>query len=263
MIDFLNAVSPIFYCFLIVSSIVFGISFAVSLWLYKTIDKIRKESDLHYKNNITDAENKYINYNISKAKKQYSSLVVKKKSYEKVLRKNKLRKLFGLKPKTAEFNDDFKEIIIELAKGVSKPFSDVGGEGRGYLSFTKNEIFSLLKTVAFRLDEILSNSNVSFIKNVKISFIASGLDLYFNYKNLLEKTFAVICFKLIDFFVWFFRVFSPVSMGKYFIKNFTADSLSVLICETVIELIGEELAVVYKTSRGKGDNSHILSKDAG
>ncbi len=262
MTEFLNAISPFLYAFLIIGSVIFGISLAVNIWLYKTIGKIRKECDNNYVNNVTQNENIYIEFHINSAKKEYAKYLDQTKKANKIKRKNKIKKAFNLNGKKVEVEGSLKDIFIKLISEVSKPFSNYGGEDRTYLSFSKNEAFSILKTLSDRLDIIFSKSGVKWLKNVRISYVATGVELYVNYKNFIEKTWALIIFNLINFFMWFFRVFSPVSIGKYFIKNYYSDSLSVLICDTVIELVGKELAVIYKTSRTGNEKHQILSKDA-
>ncbi len=262
MTEFLNAISPILYVFLVIGSVIFGISLAVNIWLYKTIGKVRKECDNNYQKNVTENENIFIEFHINNAKNEYAKFIAQTKKSNEIKRKNKIKKAFKLKGKKIEVESSLKDIFLKLISEVSKPFSNYGGEDRSYLSFTKNEAFSILKALSSRLDAILSKSGVKWLKNVRISYVATGVELYVNYKNFFEKTFTIIIFNLINFFIWFFRVFSPVSIGKYFIKNYYSDSLNVLICDTVIELIGKELAVIYKTTRKGNKNTQIMSKDA-
>ncbi len=130
-----------------------------------------------------------------------------------------------------------------------KPFSVQNGKERGYLSFTKNEIFKIFHSLLRRIDEILSKSGVSWVKNVKVSLLANGVSVYASYKNFVEKLWVSLIIKTINFFMWFFRVFSPVSITKYFIKDLSNQNLSFLVYDTIVELAGKELAVIYKVER--------------
>ena len=71
MIEFLNAMAPVFYIFLIVSSVVFGVSQAVNLWLVKTVNKIRKEVNKNYSNSLSDSERVQVELAINTAKSDY------------------------------------------------------------------------------------------------------------------------------------------------------------------------------------------------
>ena len=248
MIDFLNFISPYIYIVLVVGSVLFGVSLAVNLWVYSTVKKVRKEADKNFIYNLSESEMQGVNFAIKTAKSEYYKIIEEANKRKKLCKK---KALLVSEKKTNKISD----VFLNLLKGVYKPFSIVNGKERGYLSFTKNEIFDVSYTALKRLDELLSKSGISFIKNVKISHLASGVSLYVGYKNFIEKIWVVFIFKTINFFVWFLRIFSPVSISKYLIKNFANQNLSVLLYDTIVEVVGKELAVVYKKERVKLENN--------
>lgn len=252
MIEFLNFILPFVYVFLVLGSVIFGISLAVNLWVHNTVSKIRKEADKNFTSSLTYSEMKDVFFAIETAKKGYCNYIEESKK----IKKNKSKKI--------EFNSEntpaLSSVFLALIKDVYKPFSISNGKERGYLSFTKNEIFSVLRTLLKRLDEILSKSGVSWLKNVKISILASGISVYVSYKNFAEKIWVAFIFKAVNFFMWFLRIFSPVSLTKYLVKNFTSQNLSLLIYDTIVEVVGKELAVVYKNERKQETKENIVVK---
>ena len=263
MIEFINAVAPFVYWFLVVGSVFFGISIAVNFWLLGGVNKVRKVSDKNFKNNLSEYERERVKIAINTAKISYADWLLQNNKNKKITRKNKFRKAFKLKEKPLINEVDVKGVFIKLLKDVYEPFGTLNGEKRGYLSFSKNEIFSILNSVSFRVDEILSKSGASWLKNVKVTVLVKGLDIYSNYKNFLSKLWVMIAFNFINFFMWFLRIFSPVSVSKYFIKNLSSQNLSNLISDTIIEVIGKELAVIYKDNRIQVLDSKNITKNAG
>ena len=249
MIKIINAVSPYVYLFLIVGSVFFGISIAVNFWLAKTINNVRKESDKNFKKYLTDSEQNKVNLAIKSAKIEYSNYNIQKEKNKKINRKNRFKRTLKLKEKPLLNEFDIKEIFLTFIKDVYSPFSYKNGEERGYLSFSKNEIFSILNLLTLRVDKILSKSGASWIKNVKVSFIVSGIEAYSQYKSFFDKLWVLFAYNFIKFFMWFFRIISPVAISKYFIKNLSSNNLSTIISDTLVEVVGKELAVIYKNNR--------------
>ena len=246
MMEFINSVAPYVYVFLIVGSVFFGVSLAVNYWLSITIKKVRKETDKNYVKSLSKAERENVNIAINNAKINYSSWQLQNAKNNKIKLKNKIKKAFKLKEKPLYNEVNVKDIFIGLLKEVYRPFKDCNATENGYLSFSKNQIFSILNKLTLRVDEILTKSGASWLKNVKIALIVSGIEIYSNYKSFLGKIWVVVVFKFIDFFMWFLKIFSPVSVSKYFIKNLTNQNLSLLISDTLVEIIAKELAVMYK-----------------
>lgn len=254
MIDFLNFISPYIYILLVVSSVLFGISLAIRFWVYNTIKNIKKETGKNFNLHLSETEQQQVFLAINTAKIDLYKVVVNNAKSKKKRRKKDLKTVVLEEQETNKISD----VVKNLIKDVYKPFSIVNGNERGYLSFTKNEIFKVLKTVLHRLDEILSNSGINWVKNIKLTYLATGINLYVDYKNFAEKIWVKFIFKAIKFSNWFLRVVSPVSIGKYFIKNLLVQNLSLLICETIVEAVAKELAVIYKTERA-GANVEDLS----
>ncbi len=262
MIEFLNAVAPFVYWFLIVSSVLFGISLAVNRWLFSSIIKVRNESDKNFKKYVSERECERVNFAINVAKTRYATWLLQNEKNKKIIRKNKFRKALKLKDKPLINSLSVKDVFVNLLKEVYEPFESLNGRERGYLSFSKNEIFSILNSVTLRVDEILSKSGAKWLKNVKIAVIVKGFNVYSNYKNFFSKLWVMIVYNFINFFAWFFRVFSPVSISKYFIKNLSSQNLSTLISDTLIEVIAKELAVIYKNNRAKVEEVKRVVKTA-
>ena len=77
--------------------------------------------------------------------------------------------------------------------------------------------------------------------------------------KFFEKLWVVAILKVINFFMWFGRVFSPVALGKYYVKNLSSQGLNMLIYGTIVEIVGKELAVIYKKQKivEKSNNKNI------
>lgn len=246
MIEFINAVSPFVYLFLIVGSVFFGISIAVNFWLSNAIKKVRKDTDKNFSNNLTGLECERVNFAINTAKISYTAWLLQNSKNKKIIRRNKYRKAFKLKGKLPLKQVDVKDIFVILLKDVYEALQLDSTLNNGYLSFSKNQIFSTLNSVTSRIDEILSNSGVKWLKNIKIAIIVSGVEFYSNYKSFLGKFWVILVYNFINFFTWFLRIFSPVSISKYFIKNLASQNLSEIISDTLVEIVGKEVAVIYK-----------------
>ena len=261
MIEFLNAMAPVFYIFLIVSSVVFGVSQAVNLWLVKTVNKIRKEVNKNYSNSLSDSERVQVELAINTAKSDYVRFNVVNAKNKKIKRKNKINKFFKLNEKPLiDSGVDLKGVFVNLVKELYIPFSVVNGVERGYLNFTKNEIFSILRTLTFRVNEIFSKSGVSWIKYVKVSFIVGCIHIYKIADNFFEKLWVLIIFKMLNFFIWFGRLFNVASISKFYIKSLSNQSLEYVIYNLVIEIIGKELAVIYKNERNSLEKENKTDK---
>ena len=255
MVEFLEAVSPVFYVFLIVSSVLFGISLAINVWLVSVIKKVRKTTDKTFNSSMTDVEIERVKSAINTAKLDYFVYVERSRKIKKTNRNNKVKKVFYLKEKPINIaKKDIKSIFLDLIKNVYEPFSVVNGKKRSYLSFSKNEIFTILNTLIKRIDCIASTPEISFIKNIKLSFISECFYFYGVADKFFNKIWVIITFRLINFFMWFGRVFSPVSLSKYFVKHLSSEGLSYLIYDTMISVVGKELAIIYKNGRTNSEN---------
>ncbi len=250
MIDFILSFT---YIFLIVGSVFFGISIGVNLWLSSTVKNVQKEVDNNFKK-IDDEETvKLLSKAINKAKSDFSSYIRLSKKIQKVEKSNKVRRFFKLQEKPVPENlYDLKSIFNELLKGVYYPFENKSEDFRGYLSFSEREVFNILKALNKRLEEIFSSSKIIWLNSIKISFILECVLFSQEITNFKNKVGVAIILSLINFFMWFGKVISPTALSKYYIKSISGDSLNSLIYSTVVEVVGKELAVIYKEQRFKG-----------
>ena len=146
MTEFLMVFGKITYITLIISSVIFGISLAVDLWVNATIKNINKETDFNFKKIKDEETKKIVISKIDNANTKFGDFLKESKKINKQKTKNKIRRFFKLKEKRVDKTTlNAKDILIELAKGVYEPFSNVNGVNRGYLSFTEEEIFATLE----------------------------------------------------------------------------------------------------------------------
>ena len=247
MIDFINLIAPYLYAFTIVFSIIFGVSLAVSVWVSSIISNMKKVSIEKFNSELTLKEIQQVNFAIDTAKINLSNIVQSDKKHKKNKSKNY--------PKNDEDSLKKADVFKALLKDVYEPFSVSGDTYRSYLSFTKNEIFSIAKSLLSRVDKILSNSDVKFVKKIKISYILMGKDVYDGYTNLLKT--------IIDFFLWVFRIVSPASLTKYIVKELTNQGIVLQFWSAIVEITGMELAVIYKEERFKTAKNLQNNKKAG
>lgn len=255
MIDFINLIAPYLYAFTIVFSIIFGVSLAVSVWVSSIISNMKKVSIEKFNSELTLKEIQQVNFAIDTAKINLSNIVQSDKKHKKNKSKNY--------PKNDEDSLKKADVFKALLKDVYEPFSVSGDTYRSYLSFTKNEIFSIAKSLLSRVDKILSNSDVKFVKKIKISYILMGKDVYDGYTNLLEKFWVNLFKTIIDFFLWVFRIVSPASLTKYIVKELTNQGIVLQFWSAIVEITGMELAVIYKEERFKTAKNLQNNKKAG
>lgn len=251
MSDLIKSIMPyipkISFAVLIVFSVVFGISLAMRKYISTVIKKIRKNSDLNYKK-LTDEEAEICNLSIQVAKGEYIEFLKENKKRNKYKNRNKIRKIFKINQiKLPENNIGVKEIIVNLASGVAKPFLSSDGKKKiTFLSFSEAEIFTVLKTLKIRLKEILDSADIEYLKYIKISFILECVELVGKFGKITNNVFYIMLFKIINFFLWFTRFVSPVGIGKYLVNDISGDNLQTLIADAFIDIVGQELAVIYK-----------------
>lgn len=259
MIDFIKSVLPYFtkisFIFLIVMSVIFGVSVGMRKYIASVIKKVRKNSDVNYKK-LTADEAEVCNAAISKAKSDYLIFLKEGKVRKKLEKRNKIRKVFRLKEKPLpEKSLQMKEILVTLAGGVAEPFLGYKGKKkRGFLSFSEREIFTVLKTLKIRLKEILDSTDIEYLKDVKISFVLNCVGIVGKFGKIKNNGIYILGFKIVNFFLWFTRFLSPTGVGKYLVNDISGDNLQTLIADAFIDIIGKELAVIYKEkSFGESD----------
>ena len=244
--ELLPIIGKISYVFLIVMSVIFGITLAVQTYLSKSIKKILKNSRENF-DKIADnnAKTECLKI-INQSKTEMVEIFERDAKLKKIKKKNRVKKAINGKEKTVEDNSQTaKDVFLDLFKSTASVFSYYGGRERGYLSFTEREIFSVVNLLRERLKEIVDSSGIFWLKSVNISTFIIALNLYKSFEKFKNKVSVIIIVWLLDFFLWFGRVFSPHSITKYFLKEFAFDNLSVLIVKALVEICGKELAFIY------------------
>ncbi len=241
MIEFLNVLSIIIYVFFIVSSVLFGFSIAVKIYVLNVAKKIVNESGKNYENIEDFYPNKMCEKIISKHALRYDNYAKIEKRNLKIKRVNKVRKFFRLKElNILSQNDSLKEISLSLFSEISNCFEGAGG----YLNYSKNEIISMLKVLVKRLNAICLSSNVIWLKTIKISSLAHVVSITKSFENFKGKTPIIILSYVLEFTFLISRIFSPISAGKFLANNIMSNSFSSLLISSVFTVIGREWAVL-------------------
>ncbi len=242
----LAIIGKISYMFLIVLSVIFGMTLAVQFYLSRSIKKVLKNSRENF-DKIGDEKAKIECLKIiNQSKEDIVYFLENNAKNKKIIKKNKIKKAFNQKQQSISA-DDFtaKDVFLDLFKSTASVFSSYGGKERGYLSFTEREIFSVVTLLRGRLKDIVDSSGIFWLKSINISTFILALNLYKSYENFKNKVWVIIIIWLIDFFLWFGRVVSPHAITKYFLNEFVSDSLSVVISKAIVEICGKELAYIY------------------
>ena len=249
MNEFLIVLSNVFNVLFIVSAVTFGISLAVKTLLIGTVKKINKESSKNF-DKIEDIEIKstclstvdelrvrYVNYS-----REVADII-------KLTKLNKVRKFLKLKEyKVPSSSDDLKSIFLSLFKDVSYVFD---GEG-GYLNFSKNELFTMLRALIDRIGKILDSSNVIWLKTIKIPFYIEVIKVYGSIEKFTSKPSVILATYLINFCLAVSRFFSPVGATKKLAGSVLDDSFSSILASTVISVVGKEWAVLcYEKAKSR------------
>lgn len=243
--DFLVVFGKISYVVLIIGSIVFGITMAVQVYVSSIVKRLLKNSRENF-DKILDLKSKkeclkVINF----AKKEIVLYVGQSKKPKKAKGNNKENFTPQIVQKHSKNSVELKDILFDLFKGTASVFSNYGGRERGYLSFTEREIFSSIDTLKKRVEEIIDNSGVIWLKTLNVSTILIALDTYKSFEDFKGKFWVSIFLKVIDFFLWIGRVISPIALTKYILKEFSSDNLSDLLKKSFVEICGKELSYIY------------------
>ena len=241
MSEFLSVLSTVFNALFIISAITFGISLAVKTLLIQTVKKINAESSKNF-DKITDFEIK------SSTLSEINSLTVRYVNHSQEVqkikstnRKNKVRKLLKLKEyKVDTETDNIKDIFLSLFKDVSYK---VDGKG-GYLNFSKNELFSMMRELLDRVEIILDSSKVIWLKSIKISSFIEAIKIYGSIEKFTSKPSVILVTYLINFCLFISKFFSPIGATKKLAGSVLDDSFSSILATTVISVVGKEWAVL-------------------
>lgn len=241
MPEFLSVLSTVFNVLFIVSAITFGISLAVKTLLIQTVKKINKESSKNF-DKISDFEIKSNTLSsINSLTVRYVNHSQEVQEIKRTNRKNKVRKLLKLKEyKVGEKTDNIKDIFLSLFKVVSYK---VDGKG-GYLNFSKNELFSMIRELLDRVETILDSSKVIWLKSVKISSFIEIVKIYGSIEKFTSKPSVILVTYLINFCLSVSKFFSPIGATKKLAGSVLDDSFSSILATTVISVIGKEWAVL-------------------
>lgn len=241
MIEFLNVLSTVIYVVFIVSSVLFGFSIAVKIYVIKVAKKIVNESGKNYENIEDFYSNKRCEKIISKHVLRYDNYANIEKKNLKIKRGNKVKKFFRLKERELLIQEDsLKDIFLSLFSEISNCFEGAGG----YLNYSKNEIISMLKALVKRLNAICLSSDVIWLKTVKISSLAHVISITKSFENFKGKTPIIILSYVLEFTFFISRIFSPVSAGKFLASNIMGNSFNSLLMSAVFNVIGREWAVL-------------------
>lgn len=241
MTEFLTVLSKIIYVFFIISSVLFGLSVAIRIYVMNTAKKIVKESNKNF-GKIGDLEmiskcNSVVEEHICR----YVSFSESAKLKAKAERRNKVKKFLKLKQKKVEDDkDSLKDISLSLFREISNCFEGSGG----YLNYSKNEIISMLKKLTLRLNAIFVSSDVIWLKTLKISSIARLITFTKNIEKFKGKTPVIILSYALEFAFSVSRILSPVSASKLLADNLVSSSFNSLLVSSVFTIVGKEWAVL-------------------
>lgn len=244
--EILIIIAKVSYVVLIIASVFFGMTLAVQIYVSSVIKKVLKNSRANF-DKILDKKSKTECLEIIKQTEiEVVDYIETQNLIKKRKKRNKLKKAFNAK-QNAEITSDLnaKTVFLDLFKGTASVFSNYGGRERGYLSFTEREIFSVIDLLRIRIENIIDSSNVIWLKTINISTFIVALNFYKSLERFKNKVWVILIVSIIDFFLWFGRVFSPHSLTRYVLKEFASDNLSVLISKAMVEVCGKELAYIY------------------
>ncbi len=259
--EILAIIGKISYVFLIVMSVIFGITLAVQTYVSKSIKRVLINSRENF-DKIADKKAKAECLKIiNQSKTEIVEFFEINAKNKKIKQNNKVKKAFnGKEIAVSDAETNIKSIFLDLFKSTASVFSFYDGKERGYLSFTEREIFSIINLLRERLEKIVDSSGIFWLKSVNISAFIVALNLYKSFEKFKNKVGVIVIVKLLDFFLWFGRVFSPHAITKYFLKEFAFDNLSLLISKALVEVCGKELAYVYyqkSTLKNNADTNEV------
>lgn len=244
MQEILYIVGKIMFIVLIVGGVVAGISFAVQILITNILKKINKSSNANYIK-IGEEKVKFCNEIINSSKIEFSELIKENKKIKNQIKRNKIRKFFKLRElKIDEKTNEYHKILLNLFVEIANVFSEKKGKN-GYLRFSETQIFDIAETLLSRVENILNSTGIIWLKYLKISFFMECFSIYGTAVKFKDKILVTVFLSTINFFLKFNRLISPVAVSKYALKSIGSESVSTLISNTVISVIGKELAVIY------------------
>ncbi len=243
MNEFLVVFSKISFVTLIVGCVFFGFSLAVNFKISKIIKKIGNESDVNYYS-IDVEKRKKCDEIILSIKNKAKIYLNEVKIIKKTIKNNKLKEKLRLKQKPVpNLSVNLKTISVEFIEGISTVFYGEGNE-KAILKFSELEIYNMLTTVKNRVKDILTASGVIWLNELPISFFLNLFDAYGKIDKFKNKFSVTIILFIIDICLKFFRLISPVSSSKYWLKDLSGKELSQVITDTLLTVICKEFAVI-------------------
>lgn len=248
--NFMKIFTEISFIFFAISCFIFGLSLAFNVFLSKTIQKIKKESDNNYKILNSEQQQK-VDEVIKTSKCEFLEYTKQNKERNIQINNNRFLKFFHLKQKPVkEVTISLKDLFSTMLKGVYSSLNEENSK-KTYLTFTERDIFYILNTLKIRLVKLIDSSKIIWLKKLQISVIVYSFSLYNKAIKIKNRFLIALSFKILEFISWFARVLSPVSLGKYLLQNYSGESVSEIIASSFIEIIGKELAVIYKNLQEK------------
>lgn len=239
MREFLEVFSTVSYIFFIISAVTFGVSLAVKTLVTSTIKKLNAESDKNFDKIEENDKKLECEGVIKKAFKRYSDYCDLATERKKIIKNNKLRGTLKLPLKNEpEISDNVKDIFLSLIKDVSFAVNNQGG----YLNFSKNELFSMLKTLMQRLKVLIDSLDIVWLKTIKIPLIIYVLKIYSDFEKFKGKTAVLITVYLLNFAFTITNLISPVGATKKLANNISSDNFSKTLAKAIIEVVGKEWA---------------------
>ncbi len=237
-------ISEFTFLIFIVTSLLFGISLAVNLFISNTIKKIRRESDKNYKT-LTNEEQAKCDLILSQARNDLSVLARQTKDNKKIRQNNRFLKFFHLKEKSEiVIEKDFKTIFRKTLQDIFSVFEK--GDKKSYLSLSEKDVFVIAISLKERLNSLISSAKIIWLKRLPISVILYCLSVYNTAMRIKNKFFVALTLKIIVFFSWIFKIFSPTGLSKKLVKDLSGDSVEEIITNSFIEILVKELCVIYK-----------------
>ncbi len=246
----LSVFLDITFILLIISSVIFGISLALNLFISTTITKVKKESERIFQTIDSDKAKKCLNI-INNAKIDFLEYKSQLKEKKRIVKSNRFRKFLHLKEKDIKQPSiKQKDIFINLTKNISEVFN-TSEKQASYLSLSEQDIFMILLTLKERIEKLVTSADVIWLKKMPISIMVYTFNIYNEALKFKNKFLVALVFKIMEFISWFSRFLSPVSVSRYFLKSLSGDTLSDILSNSFIEIIGKELSVIYKNKSEK------------
>ena len=250
MPEFMEVFSKITFIFFIITSVFFGFSLAVQSFIIKIIKKIDAESNKNYLK-VPASQREICDKAIGEVALKLSTLSSEQSEIKKIKNANKIRKFLKMEEKpVTESNVTTKDIAVTVLDGVAVAFYG-NSNLKPHLQFSEREIFKILSTLKTRIKDILTSTDIIWLKELPISFFITCYNVYGMVDKIKNKPLVLLSIKLINFCLWFAKILSPVSISKYLVGDVSKSGLNDVINSTLSSVIVKELAVIYYEKTNK------------